>query len=48
MERSHSGLVRGSGEAVGPKGPRGFESHPLRQSFNHVIISDRRECGNLS
>lgn len=29
-EGSHSGLVRGSGEAVGPKGPRGFESHTLR------------------
>jgi hypothetical protein len=36
MEGSHSGLVRGSGEAVGQKWPRGFESHPLRTSASSV------------
>src|SRR6266513_963461 len=31
LGRSHSGLVRGTGNAVGDKTPRGFKSHPPRQ-----------------
>src|SRR6266487_1545989 len=30
LGRSHSGLVRGTGNAVGGKTPRGFKSHPPR------------------
>ena len=36
-ERSHSGLVRRTRNAVRPQGFRGFESHPLRQ--DSAIIS---------
>ena len=38
MERSHSGLVRLLGEQVGPQGPRGFESLPLRHKPERLCV----------
>src|SRR3989338_8542996 len=43
LERSHSGLVRALGKRVDPKGPRGFESPPLR----HVARERRGSATTL-